>query len=79
MVPHAFPYQIFKEDLTVTLKLLNKIETEGTFPDFIHKATITLIPKGPTEKENHKPICPLWRQMQKFSIKYFTNQIQELI
>lgn len=61
MVPHAFPYQIFKEDLTVTLKLLNKIETEGTFPDSIHKATITLIPKDPMEKENHKLLCPLRR------------------
>lgn len=61
MVPHTFPYQIFKEDLTVTLKLLNKIETEETFPDSIHKATITLIPEDPMEKENHKLICPLRR------------------
>jgi hypothetical protein len=53
-------YQTFKEDLISTLlKLLHKIETEGTLPNTFYEATITLIPKPhkyPTKKENFRPI-----------------------
>jgi hypothetical protein len=53
-------YQIFKEDLIpVLLKLLHKIETEGTLPNSFYEATITLIPnpqKDPTKIENFRPI-----------------------
>ena len=37
-------YQIFK-DLIPILKLLQKIEKEGTFPNSFHEASITLTPK----------------------------------
>lgn len=39
-------YQSFKEDLIpIFLKLFHKTETEGTLPNSIYEATITLISK----------------------------------
>jgi hypothetical protein len=39
-------YQTFTEDLIpIFLKLLHKIETEGTLPNLFYEATITLIHK----------------------------------
>ena len=39
-------YQKFKEELTpILLKLLQKIEMEGKFPNTFYEASITLIPK----------------------------------
>ena len=53
-------YQTFKEDLITALhKQFHKIETEGTLPNSLYEATITLIPKphkDPTKKENFRPI-----------------------
>jgi hypothetical protein len=53
-------YHTFEEDLIpILLKLLHKIETEGTLPNSFYEATITLIPKthkDPTKRENFRPI-----------------------
>jgi hypothetical protein len=52
-------YQTFKEDLIPTLlKLLQKIETDGTLPKSFYKASVTLMPKtqkDPTKKEDFRP------------------------
>jgi hypothetical protein len=49
-------YQTFKEDpIPALLKLLHKMETEGTLPNSFYEATITLTrkpQKDPTKKEN---------------------------
>jgi hypothetical protein len=53
-------YQTFIKDLIpIFLKLIYKIETEGTLPNSFYEATITLITKphkDPTNKENFRPI-----------------------
>ena len=53
----------FSEDLEelmpILLKLFQKIAEEGTLPNSLYEATITLIPnpdKDNTQKDNYKPI-----------------------
>ena len=49
-------YQIHREDITpILLKVFQKIEEEGIFPNSFYEANITLMPKpgkDPTKKEN---------------------------
>ena len=51
-------YQTFREELTpIFLKLFQKIAEEGTLPNSLYEAIITLIPKpvkDTTKKENYK-------------------------
>jgi hypothetical protein len=75
-------YQTFKGDLIpMLLKLLHKIETNGTLLNSFKEATITLIPKpqkDPAKKENIRPIF-LMNINAKILNKIFTNEIQEHI
>jgi hypothetical protein len=75
-------YQTFKEDLIPILcKLFHKIETEGTLPDLLYEAIITLtakLHKDPTKKENFRPIL-LMNIDSKIINKILANQIQEHI
>jgi hypothetical protein len=53
-------YQNLKEELILTiLKLIHKIEREGTLPNSFYEANITLIPKpdkDTSKKKNYRPI-----------------------
>jgi hypothetical protein len=61
--PHRFSaelYQTFKEELIPTLlKLFHDIEKDGTLPNSLYEASITLIPKMDkdiSKKDNYRPI-----------------------
>lgn len=45
-----------KTNASVT-QIIHKVEKEGIVPNSFYKVSIILIPdKGPTEKENYKPV-----------------------
>ena len=70
-----------KELTPVLLKLFQRIAEEGTLPNALYEATITLIPKpdkGTTKKENHRSIS-LMNIEAKILNKMLANQIWQNI
>jgi hypothetical protein len=67
--------------MPIHLKLFHKIEIEGTLPNSIYEATISLIPKGhksPRNKEKFRPISFMTIDTIKLN-KILTDRIQEHI
>jgi hypothetical protein len=73
-------YQTFKEYLIpILLKLIHKIETEGTLPNSFHDSTNILIPKQHKDPQRKKTSISLLNINAKILNKIIEHQIQEHI
>ena len=74
-------YQTYKEKvIPIFLKLFQKTEKEGIFPNSLYEATITLTPnldKDTTKKGNYRPVSLM--NIDANILKVLTNQIQQYI
>ena len=74
-------YQRFKEELIpILLKVFQKIAEEGTLPNLLYEATITLIPKPDKDNTKKETKAVLLTNIDaKIISKILANRIQQYI